>query len=203
MERMFWRREDITDEDLQLCVAGDEQAWEKLVRLYQGRIYALCLHFTGSPAEAEDVTQDVFVKLLASLGSYDGGRGGFYPWLKNLTRNHLVDRYRRSKLVRASNSLDTPLDGEDGRVTVADRLVDSRPSQEEHFAKLEIETWVRGAVSKLSDSARDAMVLCALEERDHKEVAQILRVPEGTVKSRLSRGRAELARMLSPIAIGV
>jgi RNA polymerase sigma-70 factor (ECF subfamily) len=203
MDRMFWRREDISEEDLQLCVAGDEQAWETLVRLYQSRIYSLCLHFTGSPAEAEDLTQDVFVKLLASLGSYDGGRGGFYPWLKNLTRNHMVDRFRRTKVVRASNSLDTPLDGEDGRVTMADRLVDSQPSQEEHFAKLEIETWVRGAVSKLSDTARDAMVLCALEERDHKEAARVLGVPEGTVKSRLSRGRAELARLLSPIAVGV
>jgi RNA polymerase sigma-70 factor (ECF subfamily) len=183
-------------------VAWDEAAWERLVRLYQGRVYALCLQFTGSPAEAEDLTQDVFVKLLASLGSFDGGRGGFYPWLKNLTRNHLVDRFRRTKVMRASNSLDVPLDGEDGRVTMADRLVDSRPSQEENFARLEIEAWVRGAVSKLSDSAREAMVLCALEERDHKEAARILRVPEGTVKSRLSRGRAELARLLVPIAVG-
>ena len=203
MDRMVWRREEVTEEDIRLCVAGDEQAWENLVSLYQGRVYALCLNFTGSPAEAEDLTQDVFVKLLASLGSYDGGRGGFYPWLKYLTRNHLVDRFRRTKVVRASRSLDTPPEGDDSRVTMAERLVDSAPSQEECFAKLEIETWVRGAVNKLSDSTRDAMVLCALEERDHKEAARILQVPEGTVKSRLSRGRAELARMLSPMMVGV
>jgi RNA polymerase sigma-70 factor (ECF subfamily) len=195
-----WQRDaqDATDEDIRLCVAGDAQAWERLVRTYQGRIYGICLRFTSSNAEAEDLTQDIFVKLFCNLSSYDATRGSFLPWLQNLTRNHLVDRFRRTRVFRASSSLDVTPDGEENGATMAERLPDPRPSQEEHFAKLEIQNWVHAAVNRLSACSREAIVLCALEERDHKEAARILRIQEGTVKSRLSRGRAELARLLSP-----
>lgn len=196
-----WQRDmqDASEEDIRLCLQGDAQAWERLVRAYQGRIYAICLRFTASNAEAEDLTQDIFVKLFCNLSSYDAQRGSFFPWLQNMTRNHLVDRFRRTRVFRASNSLDVSPDGQESGATMADRLVDPRPSQEEHFAKLETQSWVHAAVNRLSACTRDAIVLCALEERDHKEAARILKIQEGTVKSRLSRGRAELARLLSPV----
>jgi RNA polymerase sigma-70 factor (ECF subfamily) len=200
MNTKFWQREepDASVDDIKLCLAGDAQAWERLVRTYQGRIYAICLRFTASRAEAEDLTQDVFMKLFCNLGSYDASRGSFYPWLQNMTRNHLVDRFRRTRVLRASSSLDVALNDDEGGATMAEQIADPRPSQEEHFAKLEIETWVHAAVNRLSACTRDAIVLCALEEWNHKEAASMLRIQEGTVKSRLSRGRAELARLLSP-----
>ena len=197
----FWQREehDASADDIQLCLAGDAQAWERLVRTYQSRIYAICLRFTASRAEAEDLTQDVFMKLFCNLASYDARRGSFYPWLQNMTRNHLVDRFRRTRVVRASSSLDVTWNDEEGGGTMAEQIADPRPSQEEHFAKLEIQNWVHAAVNRLSTCSRDAIVLCALEEHNHKEAADMLRIQEGTVKSRLSRGRAELARLLSPV----
>jgi RNA polymerase sigma-70 factor (ECF subfamily) len=181
------------------CMAGDSQAWQQLVVSQHRRIYAICYRFTGSGTDAEDLTQEVFLKLYKNLASFDTQKGSFQTWITTLARNLLVDHFRRTRLDRASDSLDATFDGEDDGPTMADRLADPRPSQEHHVAGLELKVRVQHALKQLSPELREAVILRDLEDMDYKEISQVLRIPEGTVKSRISRGRGELARLLQRI----
>jgi RNA polymerase sigma-70 factor, ECF subfamily len=181
------------------CMAGDSQAWQQLVVSQHRRIYAICYRFTGSSTDAEDLTQDVFLKLYKNLASFDTQKGSFQTWITTLARNLLVDHFRRTRLDRASDSLDATFDGEEDGQTMGDRLADPRPSQEQHVASLELKVKVQNALKQLSPELREAVILRDLEDMDYKEIAQVLRIPEGTVKSRISRGRGELARLLQRI----
>lgn len=181
------------------CMAGDAQAWQQLVVSQHRRIYAICYRFTGSSSDAEDLTQDVFLKLYKNLSSFDTQKGSFQTWITTLARNLLVDHFRRTRLDRASDSLDATFDGSDDGATMADRLADPAPSQETHVAGLELKVRIQSALKLLSPELREAVILRDLEDMDYKEIAQVLRIPEGTVKSRISRGRGELARLLQRI----
>ena len=181
------------------CMAGDSQAWQQLVSAQHRRIYAICYRFTGSGSDAEDLTQEVFLKLYKNLSSFDTQKGSFQTWITTLARNLLVDHFRRTRLDRVSDSLDVGFDGEDGSLTMGDRLADNRPSQEQHIAGLELKARIQSALKQISPELREAVILRDLEDMDYKEIAQILRIPEGTVKSRISRGRGELARLLQRI----
>lgn len=181
------------------CIAGDGQAWQQLVTSQHRRIYAICYRFTGSSTDAEDLTQDVFLKLYRNLSSFDLQKGSFQTWITTLARNLLVDHFRRTRLDRASDSLDATFDGEEDGPTMADRLADTRDNQEKHVASLEMKSRIQEALKQLSPELREAVILRDLEDMDYKEIAQVLRVPEGTVKSRISRGRGELARLLQRI----
>jgi RNA polymerase sigma-70 factor, ECF subfamily len=184
------------------CMAGDQQAWQQLVTSQHRRIYAICYRFTGSATDAEDLTQEVFLKLYRNLASFDTQKGSFQTWITTLARNLLVDHFRRTRLDRASDSLDASYSGEDdgaGGMTLADRLADPRPSQEAHASGLELKARIQQALAQLSPELREAVVFRDLEDMDYKEIAQVLRIPEGTVKSRISRGRGELARLLQRI----
>lgn len=181
------------------CIAGDGQAWQQLVVSQHRRIYAICYRFTGSSSDAEDLTQDVFLKLYRNLASFDLHKGSFQTWITTLARNLLVDHFRRTRLDRASDSLDATFDGEEDGPTMADRLADPRDSQEQQFAGQELKTRIQEALKQLSPELREAVILRDLEDMDYKDIAQVLRIPEGTVKSRISRGRGELARLLQRI----
>jgi RNA polymerase sigma-70 factor (ECF subfamily) len=181
------------------CMAGDAQAWQQLVVSQHRRIYAICYRFTGSSTDAEDLTQEVFLKLYKNLPSFDTQKGSFQTWITTLARNLLVDHFRRTRLDRASDSLDASFDGAEDGPTMADRLADPRPSQEQHVASLELKVKVQCALKQLSPELREAVILRDLEDMDYKEIAQVLRIPEGTVKSRISRGRGELAKLLQRI----
>ncbi len=178
------------------CVAGDAAAWEQLARTQHRKIYGLCYRFTGSATEAEDLTQEVFLKMYRSLASFDPAKGGFSTWLNTMTRNLLVDNYRRARMERASESLDETYDGEEGGATKADKLADRGPGQEKHVSGLELKAQIQMALAKVSPELREAVILRDLEDMDYKEIAEVLGVPQGTVKSRISRGRAELAKLL-------
>lgn len=178
------------------CQLGDAAAWEELARTQHRRIYGICFRFTGSGNEAEDLTQEVFIKVFRNVGSFDPAKGGFGTWLTSLTRNLLVDHYRRARMERASESLDTVLEGQEDGPTRAERLTDARRSQHEHVAGLELRSHIQAALTQVSEELREAVILRDLEDMDYKEIAEVLRVPQGTVKSRISRGRAELARLL-------
>jgi len=184
---------------VQRCVAGDPEAWQELVVSQHRRIYAICYRFTGSGTDAEDLTQDVFLKLYRNLASFDVERGSFQTWITTLARNLLVDHFRRTRLERATDSLDAGYPGEDDGATQAPELTDSGPSPEAHAAGMELRVRIQQALAQLSPELREAVVLRDLEDMDYKEIAQVLRIPEGTVKSRISRGRGELARLLHRI----
>ncbi len=181
------------------CMAGDQLAWQQLVVSQHRRIYAICYRFTGSASDAEDLTQDVFLKLYRNLASFDLQKGSFQTWITTLARNLLVDHFRRTRLERATDSLDASLSPDDDGPSMADRLADPRPSQEAHASGLELKVRIQQALAQLSPELREAVVLRDLEDMDYKEIAQVLRIPEGTVKSRISRGRGELARLLQRI----
>jgi RNA polymerase sigma-70 factor (ECF subfamily) len=181
------------------CMAGDQHAWQQLVVSQHRRIYAICYRFTGSATDAEDLTQDVFLKLYRNLASYDTQKGSFQTWITTLARNLLVDHFRRTRMDRASDSLDASLSSDEDGATLGDRLADPRPSQEAHASGLELKARIQQALAQLSPELREAVVFRDLEDMDYKEIAQVLRIPEGTVKSRISRGRGELARLLQRI----
>ena len=182
------------------CMAGDQSAWQQMVQGQHKRVYGICYRFTGSQSDAEDMTQDVFLKVYRNLASFDGTKGSFGTWITTLTRNMLVDQFRRTKLERATDSLDVGVAGlEDDGPTHAERLADTRPSQEQHYAGLELKAKIQEALLKLSPELREAVILRDLEDMDYKEIALVLKIPEGTVKSRISRGRGELARLLQRI----
>jgi RNA polymerase sigma-70 factor (ECF subfamily) len=183
-------------QQIRQCLAGDASAWKELFVSYYRLIYFLCYSFTKSNSDAEDLTQDVFLKLYCSLSRFDSEKGSFQNWIRNITRNHLVDHYRATHLIRVSESLDASAEEKNAR-PITYRLMDSRPTPEQSFATLEMKERIYEALDRLTAYSRDAVILCDLEDRNYLEVAQILGIPEGTVKSRLSRGRGELARALA------
>lgn len=171
------------------CLAGDERGWEQLVKLYTRRTYNLCYRFTGNAAEAEDLTQEVFVKLFRTLSTFDPAQSQFATWVNRITRNHLVDHYRRTARDRATSSLDEEETGPGPAVSVA-------PDPTGRVEARERADLLQAALARLSPDMREVVILRDLQDLEYSEIAQIVRVPEGTVKSRLNRGRLELARIL-------
>ncbi len=183
---------------LRRCLTGDAAAWEDIVRRYQRRIYNICYRFAGSADDADDLTQEVFIKMYKTLNSYDVERGAFLTWVTTITRNLLVDHFRKGKHDRLTDSLDaTPAQEEEGRSLGAQIEDKSTASPAEQVRSREAGEAVHEALQKLSPELREAVILRDLQDMDYKEIAGVLKVPEGTVKSRINRGRAELARLLS------
>jgi RNA polymerase sigma-70 factor (ECF subfamily) len=174
------------------CLSGDATGWEELVRLHTRRVYGLCYRFTGSDTEAQDLTQDIFLRVFRSLKSYRLAEGSFVTWLTRLSRNLLIDHYRRTRQERLTDPIEDQLATLEERArgtstaVAADRLLAGREAGEV----------LQGALSKLSPELRETVILRDLQEMEYREIANVLKIPEGTVKSRLNRGRAELGRLL-------
>jgi len=180
------------DADQQLverCLSGEEAAWEDLVKVHTRRVFSICYRFTGSDSEAQDLTQEVFLRVFRSLKSFRSGEGSFAVWLARLSRNLLIDHYRRTKLERVTDSIEEQLPMLEEKTSMSSRT-------DGLVAGREASDLLQGALQKLSPELRETVILRDLEELEYKEIAQVLNVPEGTVKSRLNRGRAELARVL-------
>ena len=174
---------------IEQCLAGEDTAWEELVKVYTRRVYALCYRFTNSPTEAQDLTQEVFLRVFRTLKSFRVGEGSFLVWLTRLTRNLLIDHYRRSRADRVTDSIEEQRGVLEEKVTLSTRTDGMLAGREASEA-------LQAGLAKLSPELREAVILRDVEELEYREIAQTLRVPEGTVKSRLNRGRAELARVL-------
>jgi len=179
---------------VQLCLRGDDSAWEELVRRHARRVYGLCYRFTSSRHEAEDLSQEVFLRVFKTLGSYSAVHGGFATWMTSLTRNLLIDHYRRTKRDRMTDSMDDAMPELEEKPAAG-----RRPDQ---IAQLgELSRQVQQALGKLSPDLREAVILRDLQGLDYQEIQAVLQVPEGTVKSRINRGRIELARVLEQMGI--
>ncbi len=178
------------------CVSGDAAAWQEIVQQYHRRIYNICYRFSGSPDDASDLAQEVFIKMYRTLSTFDTTRASFMTWVTTVTRNLLVDHFRKGKYDRITDSLDaTPGSQEDG-ITIADQLEDKSASPETKMRSQETQKLVHEALKRLSPELREAVILRDLQDMDYKDIAKVLNVPEGTVKSRINRGRTELARLL-------
>jgi RNA polymerase sigma-70 factor (ECF subfamily) len=180
------------DADAQLvvrCLEGEDAAWESLVGTHARRVYSICYRFTGKDAEAQDLTQEVFLRVFRNLSSFRAGEGSFAVWLGRLTRNLLIDHYRRTRNERMTDSIEDQmphLEEKGAAISRTEGLLAGREASEV----------LRAGLEKLSPELRETVILRDIEELDYREIAQVLQVPEGTVKSRLNRGRAELARIL-------
>ena len=189
----------VLDADSQLverCLSGDEGAWEELVKTHTRRVYGICFRFLGRENEAQDLSQDVFLRVFKTLNSFRAGEGSFTVWLTRLTRNLLIDHYRRTKLERATDSIEDQLTVLEGRTALHSRT-------DGMLASREASEFLQAALQKLSPELREAVILRDLEEMEYREIAKVLSVPEGTVKSRLNRGRSELARILKRYKVSV
>jgi RNA polymerase sigma-70 factor (ECF subfamily) len=178
------------------CIAGDAGAWEQIVQQYHRRIYNICYRFAGSADDAQDLTQEVFIKIYRTLNSYDLERGAFMTWVTTITRNLLVDHFRKSKQDRITDSLDAAPSAQEDAMPLSDRIRDKAAPPDARMQSLEAGEAVHRAIQKLSPELREAVILRDLQDMDYREIATVLKVPEGTVKSRINRGRAELARLL-------
>ncbi len=178
------------------CVSGDAAAWEEIVQRYHRRIYNVCYRFAGDSDNAQDLTQEVFIKMYRTLNTYDSGKGAFMTWVTTITRNLLVDHFRKSKGDRITDSLDSAPSEREDALPLSEQIADRGAAPDAAVESRETREMVHLALQKLSPELREAVILRDLQDMDYREIATVLRVPEGTVKSRINRGRAELARLL-------
>ena len=177
-----------TDADLlPACRGGDEAAWRSLVELHTRKVFGLAYRFTGRADEAEDLTQEVFVKVYQTLHKYREADGPFGAWLMAVARNHAIDHSRRGRQERARRTED-PI------------VLETAEAHEEHpIAGLEREERARlvhRGLRALPPDLRLPLILCDLHGLPYEEIAKSLEVPLGTVKSRINRARLELAKRL-------
>jgi RNA polymerase sigma-70 factor (ECF subfamily) len=172
------------------CLGGDEAAWEELVRQHTRQVYGLCYRFTGSGAEAQDLTQEVFLRVFRTLKTFRSAEGSFGTWLARVARNLLIDHYRRTRQERVTDPI------EDQIAVLEEKGATASERPDHALAGREASRILQAALQKLSPDLREAVILRDLQEMEYREIAEVLGIPEGTVKSRINRGRAELTRLL-------
>lgn len=171
------------------CRAGDGAAWEEIVTAYSRRIFNLAYRFTSSVEAAEDLTQEVFIRIYKTLDQYDSKQGNLSNWLMRLARNLIIDDYRH----RQRNPQDTYAeDVEDHSFHL--RAVGGSAHKE--IERRELAEQVQKGIDKLPTDLRTCVILRDIEELSYQEIVELLKIPEGTVKSRINRGRIELAKIL-------
>jgi RNA polymerase sigma-70 factor, ECF subfamily len=182
---------DTTDAELvEKCRAGDRESWEIIVRRRHLRIYNLAFRFTGRFDEAEDLTQEVFLKVYRTLHSYRPESGALETWIVRVARNHFIDHYRKHKAERTHT--DVLEDHHEGVASPTVRV--ETPVQA--LDRKEAAAQVHRLLALLPEDQREAVILRDLEELSYEEIAVLLELPIGTVKSRINRGRIELARLV-------
>ena len=172
---------------------GSLPAFEELVLLYEKKVYNYCFRMTNSREDAEDLTQEVFIKVYKSLGSFKGN-SQFSTWLYRIAHNICIDKYRKQKAVLI------PLSGqnEDGEERPLD-LKSGEPTPEEQLLACERQALVQSCINSLKPGYRSVIILRDLQHHTYEEIADILRVPLGTVKSHISRARAALRDALDSV----
>ena len=172
--------------------AGDLAAFEKLVSAYEKKIYNYCLRMTNSHEDAEDLTQEVFVRVCRGL-RYFMGSSKFSTWIYRIAHNVCIDRHRKSKVILLS--LNQPKNTDDQRET---ELPAHNPSPEVEALRSELKKHLLEAISKLKPKYRSAIVLRDIQQYSYEEIAEVLHLPLGTVKSHISRARAALRESVRP-----
>jgi RNA polymerase sigma-70 factor (ECF subfamily) len=178
------------DEIIERCLNGDQAAWEAIVRLYWRKVFNVAYKFVGRHDMAEDLTQDVFLKLYKSLDTFDR-RANFQTWLISVSRNLCIDHYRSVRKERETINRD--VDASELMPISTDLPADTRIERHDRVVLL------RQALDKLAPTLRTAVMLRDIQELTYQEIADQLHLPEGTVKSRINRGRTELARQIQKL----
>ncbi len=174
-----------TDQLIEACLRGDQQAWDAIVSKYRRRVFNVAYKFVGRHDEAEDLTQDIFVNIFKALHTFDR-RANFQTWLISISRNRCIDHYR---------SVRKEWEAVERHVDAADLSPLAKgPDALKRLEHLDRRALLRQAFTALPSTLRSAVVLRDLRELSYQEIATRLALPEGTVKSRINRGRHELAR---------
>ncbi|NJQ17720.1 RNA polymerase sigma factor SigE [Streptomyces bohaiensis] len=160
-------------------------SWEEIVSTHSARVYRLAYRLTGNQYDAEDLTQEVFVRVFRSLSTYTPGT--FEGWLHRITTNLFLDTVRRKQRIRFDAL------GDDA----AERLPSREPSPQQHFNDTHFDADIQQALDTLAPDFRAAVVLCDIEGLSYEEIAATLGVKLGTVRSRIHRGRSHLRKSLS------
>ncbi len=182
---------EVERELLKKCRAGDWEAYEPIVRAYEGRLYGLSLGLVHNPEDARDLVQDTFVRAFKSLELYDLDRP-FLAWLLSVCRNLCIDFLRRR---RYSYSLDAEKDGQPMQVP------DPRERADRPTLDGETRSLIWEALGQLSDEHREVLVLKDMQELEYGEIAQILNIPQGTVASRVYYARRSLRETLEDMGV--
>jgi RNA polymerase sigma-70 factor (ECF subfamily) len=168
---------------------GDGTAWEDIVSAFSRRIFNLAYRFTSSVDAAEDLTQDVFIRIYKTLDQYDSKQGDLANWLMRLARNLIIDDYRHRQR-NPQNSMADAVDDHQYHL----RAVGNSAHKE--VERKELAAQVQQGIDKLPEDLRTCVILRDIEELSYAEIVDVLKIPEGTVKSRINRGRIELAKIL-------
>ena len=173
------------------CLRGDQQAWSRVVARYRRKVFNIAYKFVGRHDLAEDLTQEIFLKVFKALGTFDR-RANFQTWVISVSRNLCIDHYRsvrkeREALLGSTDATDVP-------------AVSTQPDALVTLERRDRRALLRRALAQLPDTLRAAVLLRDIQELSYREIADRLGLPDGTVKSRINRGRKELARRLRPLA---
>jgi RNA polymerase sigma factor (sigma-70 family) len=177
-------RADEPDQAVELAPEWTPPSWDEVVRTHSARVYRLAYRLTGNPYDAEDLTQDVFVRVFRSLSTYTPGT--FEGWLHRITTNLFLDQVRRKQRIRFDGLADD----------AADRLPGREPSPAQAYDDTHLDGDVQQALDALAPDFRAAVVLCDIEGLSYEEIAATLGIKLGTVRSRIHRGRAQLRAAL-------
>jgi RNA polymerase sigma-70 factor (ECF subfamily) len=170
------------------CLQGDDAAWEIVVSSHGKRIYNLSYRYTNSRDEAEDLTQEILIRVYRNLESYRPEAGSFQNWTLRIARNLIIDFYRRSRRHQQTGGSE-----ELEAMSLSD---DTSPNPQRVAEQMEAAQFLQKGLQSLPPELKEAIILRELEGLSYQEIAELLHVPEGTVKSRINRGRLELAKLL-------
>lgn len=171
------------------CLEGDDAAWERIVTMYAKRIYNLSYRYTGRREDAEDLTQEIMIRVYQNLDTFRSDAGSFQNWILRVGRNLIIDHYRQTRRYQPAAGSEEM----DGMHLEDDKL----PNPQQMVEMDEAARFLWNGLNSLSPELKEALVLRDLEGLAYREIADTLGIPEGTVKSRINRGRVELARILS------
>jgi RNA polymerase sigma-70 factor (ECF subfamily) len=169
------------------CQRGDDGAWSELVDRYGRKVYAIAWHFTYDRAEAEELTQDCFLKLWENLDRYEPTEASLIAWIAALSRNLCIDHYRKRRREKGFRFLT------DDAVCA---ILPSGDDPQENAVRRERVRFLIEALAELPDELAEVVILRDLDGLDYREIGDFLRLPDGTVKSRLNRARIELAKAI-------
>jgi RNA polymerase sigma-70 factor, ECF subfamily len=172
---------------LERCREGDELAWEALVRQFQARIYGIAYHFVGNAEDARDLAQEAFIRIYQNLSLFPE-EIKFLPWVIRITRNACIDHLRRKKARPPAHDI------------AADEMLSLQASggaPDQIYAADSRKRMIHAALQQMSDLNREIILLKDIQGLALEEIASLINVPLGTVKSRSNRARIELARRLA------
>jgi RNA polymerase sigma-70 factor (ECF subfamily) len=178
------------EQTIRECQQGNALAWEALIKRYQGKVYGMAYYFLRDKGEAEDASQETFIKVYRKIETFRSDQDSFVPWLLTIARNCCIDRLRKSKTQMKTKT--------DAGETTAEIAVEP-DGPESTTSEQQRKQLLYQALDQFSQENKDVLMLKDIQGLKNEEVAEILSMPVGTVKSRSNRARIKLAKMLSSL----